>query len=353
VFLGASYFRAVGRGNRLGLSARGLAIDTGLPKEEEFPYFREFWLEKPATGDTVLTFYALLDSPSVAGAYSFTLRPGDQTRIDVTADLYFRRKVDKLGVAPLTSMFLHGENSTRKFPDYRPEVHDSDGLAINSGAGEWIWRPLYNPEGTVGISVFGDDNPRGFALVQRDRDFDHYQDLDARYDLRPTAWVDPAEPWGKGAVQLLEIDTSAESFDNIVALWVPEEATAPGQERIFAYGVSFGAMFADHPPAGRVIATRVGVSSEGGLWRFIIDFTGGQLDGQIGGLPAEAPVEAVIETSKGELRNVTAVKNTAAEGWRASFELKAASGDTADLRGALRLEDNYLSETWIYRFVVP
>jgi glucans biosynthesis protein len=349
MFLGASYFRGVGRGTNFGVSARGLAIDTGLPKAEEFPYFREFWLEKPARDATVLTFYALLDSASVAGAYAFQLYPGDQTRFDITANLHFRRPVEKLGVAPLTSMFLHGENSTRRFPDYRPEVHDSDGLAINSGAGEWIWRPLFNPEGSVSVSAFADEGPHAFALAQRDRSFDHYQDLDTWYHQRPSAWVTPADAWGKGSVELIEIDTAEEKNDNVVAFWVPEEKTEAGQERNFAYGVAFGATFPDRPPGGRVVATRVGAAREAGVWHFVVDFTGGQLDA----LPPDAPIEAVLGVSHGELRHVVATKNTAAEGWRAAFDLAAARGDTVDLRGALRLKESYLTETWLYRFVAP
>ncbi|MBX6322860.1 MAG: glucan biosynthesis protein [Rhodospirillaceae bacterium] len=350
VFLGASYFRAIGRGSRAGVWARGLAIDTGLSKEEEFPYFREFWLEKPAKDATVLTFYALLDSASVAGAYLFQLYPGEQTRFDITASLYFRKDVEKLGVAPLTSMFLYGENSTRRFPDYRPEVHDSDGLAIHSGAGEWIWRPLFNPEGSVSISAFADEEgPRAFGLLQRDRAFDHFQDLELAYQQRPSAWVDPAVPWGKGGVELIEIDAPQETFENIVAFWVPEQPAQAGQERNFAYSVAFGTEFQDRPPGGRVVATRVGAAREAGVWHFAVDFTGGQLDE----LPADAPVEAVLSASRGELRRVMAVKNAPAGGWRAAFDLAAARGDTVDLRGALRLKDGYLTETWIYRFVVP
>jgi periplasmic glucans biosynthesis protein len=348
-FLGASYFRAVGRGANFGVSARGLAIDTGLPKEEEFPYFREFWLEKPAKDATVLTFYALLDSASVTGAYAFQLYPGEQTRFDITANLHFRRPVEKLGVAPLTSMFLYGENSTRRFPDYRPEVHDSDGLALNSGSGEWIWRPLFNPEGSVSVSSFADDGPKAFALAQRDRSFDHYQDLDSWFHQRPSAWVTPVDAWGKGAVELIEIDTAQEEYDNVVAFWVPEQKADAGQERNFAYGVAFGTQFPDRPPGGRVVGTRVGAAREAGLWHFVVDFTGGQLDA----LPADAPLEAVLGLSRGELRHTMTMKNTAADGWRVTFDLAAARGDTVDLRGALRLKENYLTETWLYRFVVP
>ena len=68
-FLGASYFRAVGDDTRqYGLSARGLAIDTAFARPEEFPRFTAFWFERPSRDAGTLTLYALLDSPSIAGA---------------------------------------------------------------------------------------------------------------------------------------------------------------------------------------------------------------------------------------------------------------------------------------------
>ena len=68
-FLGASYFRALAKGQKYGISARGLAIDTAMDTGEEFPIFREFWIEKPVRGQKSVKVYALLDSPSIAGAY--------------------------------------------------------------------------------------------------------------------------------------------------------------------------------------------------------------------------------------------------------------------------------------------
>ena len=203
-FLGASYFRAVGRDQVYGLSARGVAIDTALSSGEEFPWFREFWLVQPAPGAKELTVYALLDSPSASGAYRFVVAPGAQTRVDVELRLFPRRTLDKLGIAPLTSMFLHGESGAGELNDYRPEVHDSDGLLVAARSGEWLWRPLQNPR-DLSVASFELVSPRGFGLVQRDRDFDHYQDIEARPDLRPSAWVQPKGEWGKGRVELVEI----------------------------------------------------------------------------------------------------------------------------------------------------
>jgi glucans biosynthesis protein len=215
VFLGASYFRAVGQNQGFGISARGLAIDTGLPKAEEFPFFREFWIEKPARDATDITVYALLDSQSATGAYRFVIKPGLATICEVKAHVFMRQKVQKLGIAPLTSMFFHGELTDRFMDDFRPEVHDSDGLLLETGNGEWLWRPLVNPR-RLNVSSFQDTNPKGFGLLQRDRDFSNYQDLEALYQRRPSAWIEPVGEWGKGVVQLIEIPSSAERYDNIV-----------------------------------------------------------------------------------------------------------------------------------------
>ncbi|CAN0603063.1 unnamed protein product, partial [Ectocarpus sp. 12 AP-2014] len=203
-FLGASYFRAVGESRQYGLSARGLAIDTGLSREEEFPDFTAFWLETPAAGATDVVVHALLDSPSITGAYRFRLRPGKNMVMDISASLYPRQAIERIGIAPLTSMYQTGENDRRKANDWRPEIHDSDGLALWTGAGERLWRPLVNPR-TLRVSHFRDDNPRGFGLMQRDREFSHYQDDGVFYERRPSLWVEPRQGWGSGDVVLVEI----------------------------------------------------------------------------------------------------------------------------------------------------
>src|SRR6266480_8079722 len=222
VFLGASYFRAVGKEEGFGLSARGLGIDTAESWGEEFPYFKEFWLVSPAPRADRLTLYALLDSPSLTGAYRFVLRPGEQTAVEVECRLFLRKEVRKLGIAPLTSMFFHGENTNRAFDDFRPEVHDSDGLLLSFAGGEWLWRPLDNRR-TLNVSHLRMEKPRGFGLLQRDRDFDHYQDLETQPERRVSAWVEPSGGWGAGSVELVEIPTPSDTNDNVVAYWVPEK----------------------------------------------------------------------------------------------------------------------------------
>ena len=246
-FLGASYFRAVGKGQRYGLSARGLAVDTALSSGEEFPYFTEFWVERPGPNDKTLTIYALLNSPRVAGAYRFILKPGVDTVVDVKMQLYLRENVTKLGLAPLTSMYFFGENQRSQVENFRPEVHDSDGLSIHSGTGEWIWRPLVNPKRLL-VTSYTLNNPVGFGLMQRDRRFTSFEDLEARYEMRPSVWVEPKGNWGAGRVELIQIPTPDETNDNIVAFWVPAVAPRPGVPLTMEYRLSWQKETEQRPP---------------------------------------------------------------------------------------------------------
>jgi glucans biosynthesis protein len=349
VFLGASYFRAVGQHQAYGLSARGLAIDTGLTKAEEFPFFREFWIEKPDKDTTELTIYALLDSARATGAYRFIVKPGPATLIDVKASVFLREGVDKLGLAPLTSMFLYGEQGRRGRDDFRPEVHDSDGLLLALGSGEWLWRPLSNPR-RLQISSFLDKNPRGFGLLQRDREFNHYQDLEAFYQKRPSVWIEPLNEWGEGVIQLIEIPADAEIYDNIVTFWIPETPPPPGQETTFEYRLHFALELESKPPAGRALSTRLGAggaaSDDPGKRLFVIDFGGGKL----AELPEDAKVEAIISTSAGQIANVVTQKNSFTQGWRASFEFIPEADRPAQLRCFLKSGGDVLSETWSYQW---
>lgn len=345
VFLGASYFRVLAAGQVYGLSARGLAVDTGLSKREEFPYFREFWLEKPQPGAKSIDIYALLDSESLTGAYRFRLTPGTESVMEVQATLYTREAVEKLGIAPLTSMFLYGENSRRPPGDLRPEVHDSDGMLLATGRGEWIWRPLTN-RSTLQISSFGDENPRGFGLMQRDRDSRHYLDLDLHYDRRPSAWVEPLDGWGKGAAQLIEIPSDSEQNDNIGLFWVPERPVEAGQVWPFAYRLRFADDFPDFPATGRALATREAGSGDGDaeLRRFAVEFGGGPLVE----LSDESPVELVVSASAGKLLGARNRRNRATGTWLALFDLDPEGNEAVELRAFLKDRDHALTETWSY-----
>ncbi|WP_163560384.1 glucan biosynthesis protein [Halomonas sp. NO4] len=349
VFLGASYFRLVGRDQGYGLSARGLAIDVATSGGEEFPAFREFWLVKPAPDATRMTVLALLDSPSLAGAYRFDIAPGRNVAVTVEARLFARRDVEKLGVAPLTSMFAHGDTTPRPVDDYRPHVHDSEGLLMHTAGDEWIWRPLSNPR-ELRVTSLRDDGPRGFGLVQRSREFAHYLDLEARYERRPSQWVEPLDDWGPGGVELVELPAPDETHDNIVAYWVAEAPLHEGEARTLRYRThTFGATLPEQRLA-RVIRTRQGWGGVPGRAEpapasrrhFLVDFRGGELTG----LGADQPVTVNLTASQGEVRDLQARPLPKGRGWRASFRLDPAGEQPADLRLYLSLRDRVISETW-------
>jgi periplasmic glucans biosynthesis protein len=351
VFQGASYFRLVGPGQAYGLSARGLAVDTAAPQGEEFPAFREFWLVRPRADETRLIIFALLDSPSVTGAYWFEVQPGAPTGMRVDARLFARKDIAKLGIAPLTSMFHHGENRTRFVDDFRPEVHDSDGLQMLTGQNEWIWRPLNNPR-TLRVTAMMDENPRGFGLLQRDRRFDHYQDMEAAYERRPGLWVIPEGDWGKGRVELVEIPTDSEVNDNIVSYWVPEAPMKAGESRRYAYHLrSVDAQVAEHA-LGSVLRTRIGWGAVPGqsdppprsVRQFVVDFRGGEL----ASLSPDAPLEAELAHAVGKVRDLHVQRLPDGKTWRAIFKLDPQDSDVVDMRLYLSLRGQRLTEVWSY-----
>ena len=345
VFAGASYFRAVSKGEVFGLSARGVAIDTGLPNGEEFPFFKEFWLERPAPSAHEMKLHALLDSPSLTGAYSFTIQPGERTIVNVRARLFFRKPVKELGIAPLTSMFFFGEEKPRPPQDWRPEVHDSDGLLMHSGTGEWLWRPLGNPE-KLRISYFEFNNPRGFGLLQRDRDFRNYQDLEARHELRPNAWVVPNGAWGRGIVKLVEIPSPNETNDNMVAYWLPRGLPPEGQPLDLVYRIYFDGNGPTDLLVGRVTATRIGAGDKEDWKRFVVDFEGGKIKT----LPDSAPVKAVVTLGQnGQLMQQNVARNAVTGSWRLAFQVKPEKGKPLEMRAYLQSGKDILTETWSYQ----
>jgi len=353
VFLGASYFRVLGRGQRYGLSARGLAVDTAEPRGEEFPFFREFWLVKPPPSASELTVYALLDSQRVSGAYKFVISPGTETRVAVSARLFFREQVAKVGIAPLTSMHLYGENRARMFDDHRPEVHDSDGVLIHSGSGAWLWRPLVNGR-DLQVSAFSERDPKGFGLMQRDRDFTHYEDTESEYHKRPSYWVEPVGAWGDGVVELVEIPSNEEIHDNVVVFWVPRERPKGGGELSVSYVLHslLGNPY-DHRLA-RVVDTRLGSSVVPGTGGrpsasrrlFVIEFEGGELPL----LGPKLDVLPEIVSSAGVVRDAHVLRLPEGGRWRASFRLDLEGASTTELMLRLLLDGAPLTETWMYRY---
>ncbi|HWK33343.1 MAG TPA: glucan biosynthesis protein [Hyphomicrobium sp.] len=354
-FQGASYFRSSGEDDQYGASARGIAINTAMPEPEEFPRFVEFWLEEQSDEKASIVVYALLDGPSITGAYRFEASKGRVPIIDVTADLFARTDIDRVGIAPLTSMFWYGENDRRYATDWRPEIHDSDGLALWTGTGEHIWRPLTNSP-QVRTNSFIDASPKGFGLMQRDRDFAEYQDDGAFYNRRPGIWVEPLGEWGEGAVQLVEIPTDDEIHDNIVAYWVPKAPVKAGDELRYAYKLYWG-NDEPNPPVniGRVVATYTGAGGVPGARRqedlikrkFVIDFVGGPL----ATMEQRFDVTPVISHSHGRVDNAYVIKVVGTDRWRALFDLATEGDQPVDLRCYLRLGDETLSETWLYQWI--
>jgi len=359
VFLGASYFRAVAKNQFYGMSARGLAVNTAIGDREEFPAFNEFWVIKPSKNDKKIKLYALLDSPSVVGAYEYIITPGNETVMVVKSTLFIRKKISKLGIAPLTSMFFSSESS--KFEgheDFRPEVHDSDGMAILTKTGEWIWRPVVNPKELL-INSFDVGTPQGFGLFQRDQNFDHYQDLESRFESRPSVWVTPKADWGNGHVELLQIPTTNEYNDNINVYWVPEKAVEAGQRMEFSYTMSWGAASGRNPTLGYVTDTRiVRGDHDKERMRFFVDFQGKDLSK----ITADKALIADISVSRGyTILERQVFKNIVTGGWRLVFfvvsdrdflkDMLAGKKPPVDLRAFLKNDTRAVTETWTYTYI--
>jgi glucans biosynthesis protein len=352
-FLGAAYFRSSGALDQYGLSARAICIDVAMPTPEEFPRFTNFYFGPSKDG--LFTIYADLEGPRVSGAVRWDMsRGGDATGKQVVMDMavrfYPRADIARLGVGTLTSMFWYDETNRQKAPDWRPEIHDSDGLAIWTGSGERLWRPLNNPPNVM-TSTFVDNNVKGFGLCQRDRHFENYQDDGVFYEKRSTVWVEPSSAWGEGAVQLVEIPTDDEIHDNIVAYWVPKKPATQGSEIGFDYRLTWGVDEPHVPPVGRVYSTRLGFGGVPGQVRpvgtvkYVVDFDGGELAkyGQKDG------VEAVVSSSAGTISGVYVLPVVGTTRWRAVFDFKPAGKDPVDMRLYLKAGDKTLTETWLYQ----
>jgi periplasmic glucans biosynthesis protein len=342
VFLGASYFRAVAKGQVYGMSARGLSIRTADPKGEEFPAFTTFWIEQPAADTNSLVVHALLDSPSAAAAFRFTIRPGESTIYDTELVLYPRADLAQAGIATGTSMFLFDANDRVGVDDFRPAVHDSDGLAMRSGRDEEIWRPLNNPR-ELQLSYFNDVNPRGFGLMQRERDFYAYDDLESHFEKRPSLWAEPIGDWGEGHVELVEIPTKEEIHDNIVTFWRPKEPLKANGEYFFTYRLHWGAAQPNPKHLARFVKTNIGAGNNGAR-RFVLEAVGGPLTSD------QNDINSNVSANKGEIRNLVLQQNPQTGGMRLNFELDSKGEPLVELRAQLRKGDNPISETWLYRW---
>ncbi len=354
-FLGSSYFRALGRNNIYGLSARGLAINSWGQGAEEFPRFSNFWLERPTEGKP-LVLYASLEGPSVTGAYRFEVTPPSnaqqETIIDVTARLNFRADIAEIGVAPLTSMFLFAETNRSRFDDYRPQVHDSNGLIVEREDGQVFWRPLNNTE-LLGNSYLWENNPRAFGLYQRDRSFETYQDAGAHYERRPSARIEPVGDWGQGHVRLVEAPSLLEAEDNIVAFWIPAEPIKAGDSREFHYRLVWGDLMPkDDAPLAHVVETRAGqggvsgVKNDEKLRKFVIDFAGGELKD----MAPDAKLEIAATTSAGEIVSSALSRIEANGAWRVALDVMIEGDETVELSASIAQAGKTISETWLYQW---
>ena len=343
VFQGASYFRAVSKGTLYGLSARGFAIDTGEPRGEEFPRFSKFFIYKPQVGQSYIALDALLDSPSVCGAFHFEIFPAEQTVFAVKSVLFPRKDIKNFGIAPLTSMYYFSPTRRNAIDDYRNAVHDSDGLSMFSGSGARLWRPLNNPE-DLQYSAFMDNNPRGFGLLQRQREFNYYQDNEAKYERRPSAWVEPIGKWGKGVVSLIEIPTNSEFNDNIISFWRSDTPLKAGERREFSYNLYFnkdGQSFANRR---KVVATRIGKSvNNPDKYTVSIDF---QFSNPVNNL---SELQFVSTATKGEISGAH-LENLAGNLVRAAFEYRPIKNEIAELQASISRNGEALTETWLYRW---
>jgi glucans biosynthesis protein len=354
-FLGASYFRALGRDNIYGSSARGLLINSWRDGPEEFPRFSEFYAERP-TGDGPLTIYAALESQSVTGAYRFEISPGgadrQETVMEITARLFFREDIAEIGIAPLTSMFLYAETNRSEFDDYRPQVHDCSGLVVEPEAGLPIWRQLNNTP-QIGNSYFWDANLRAFGLYQRNRDFESYQDAGAHYERRPSMRVEPVGDWGQGQVRLIEIPARSETDDNIAAFWIPKEAPKAGEEREYRYRLIWGDLLPqDDAQLAHVAETRIGqggisgVENASTLRKFVVDFAGGQLPR----LSPETKFEVDAEVSAGEIVASTFSRVEANGHWRLVLDVETSGENLIELRASVGAGGEPLTEAWLYQW---
>lgn len=348
-FAGATYFRMIGSGQNYGSSARALAINTATPVAEDFPVFTDFWLVRPSRSSRELTVFGLFDGTNAAGALRWVIQPGPSTVAKIDAVIFLRGPVERVGLAPLTSMFLHDQNNHIPFRDFRPEVHDCDALLVHTAANEWWCRHLAGAK-AVRVDSYHLNQPRGFGLLQRDRNFEHYQDFDAKFQLRPSVWIAPVGKWPEGALELIQFPSDIEFSDNVVALWHPTKLPPPGQPLALSYTMEWTRREMAPKDLGRAIATRLGkVPKENGQpWnvRIVIDFGGEAL----GHLSAANALAAEIHGSEGsKLVADTVVKNENNQTWRLVIEMTEPQ-KPVQLQARLLRRGAPITETWLFTY---
>jgi periplasmic glucans biosynthesis protein len=349
LFQGASFFRAVARGQVYGDMARGLSVRTADPRGEEFPIFRSFWIERPNIASDAIVLHALLDSESVTGAYRFTLRTSEATIIDTEMTLFARVAIDRFGIGAMTGTHLMSALDHRRFDDIRPAVYDAEGLQIANGRGEWLWRPVTNRE-TLQISAFIDENPRGFGFLQRSRDGGLFQDDDNRWERHPSLWIEPIGDWGAGLIVLVEIPNEADINQNIVAYWQPQKQLEAGSETSFAFRQFWCWSPPSKPPYAIVTQSRSGRSasapSNGRKRRFLVEFQGDVL----GDLESAKDITPDLSASNASLSNQKVYFSREAKRYRFVFDMEMGNDALSELRLQLQAQGKPMSEIWLYRW---
>jgi periplasmic glucans biosynthesis protein len=342
VFQGGTFFRSSAKGQLPGALSRALAIRTADARGEEFPLFRAFWIERPGN-DGVITIHAIADSESATAAFRFTLRANDVTILDTEGTVFARAAVETIGLAPMQASFYFGGNRRRSIDDLRPAVFEVNGLQMLNGRGEWIWRPLSNPE-QLQISSFMDENPRGFGLVQRERDFNAFQDDEQRFELKPSLWIEPIGDWSSGTVQLIEIPSESEVNDNIIAFWRPRAPLAAGSETSLAYRQFWCWAPPDRPRLAQATAFRIGRGSQPRRRRCLVEFMGEAF-------ATDPPdLKLSITASAGQITAHRLSVNPQRQSARVLFELDPGTETASELRLLVEQGDRPFSETWLYRW---
>lgn len=344
-FQGATFFRAIARGQNFGSVSRALILRPGETKGEEIPFFRAFWIERPSAATGALVIHALLDSESLTGAVRMTLRPGDITLIDVEMTIFARQVVEHIGFGPTMGTFLSGPQSRRTFDDLRPSIHEVSGIQMLTGNNEWLYRPVSNPT-ALQVSSFVDQNPKGFGMIQRDRDPNSYQDDEQRFELRPSIWVEPLGEWGQGSVQLIEIPSDSEQNDNIIAYWRPRVALAANSETTIAYRQAWCWLPPERPPLAIAARTRQGRGSQGRRRRFVVDFVGDRL----ADAALVTSIRAEIGVQPGAIHNLRLWPYPERKLMRVGFEVDPGNESLAEIRLLLKSGDQPISETWLDRW---
>lgn len=344
VFVGASYYRARVKDRPYGTSVRGIAIDAAMNKPEEFPLFREFWVVEPQPGDEKFVTLAEMDGPSVTGAYRFEFSPlADRSVMDVEATLYFRRTPDKVGLAPMTSMWMWGDGIAAPVGDHRPSVHDADGLLIENVDGSWFWRALSRQSYPSTVRWDRPEGVKGFGLIQRDTNYDHFKDDEALYHQRPSVWIQPISGFDAGSIELFELASPHEGIDNIVAYWIPSQPVAPGEPLKIKYRVTFFNGDLPSETVAKATETRILRGKKGEPIVVEIDFEGGELDQIKEGEELRADL---LTISSSLVESSIAVRGSGKR--TVSLKIQPEDVPAIGLEATLRVGDRTISETWSY-----